>query len=202
MTEAAILHQVIRHQALLHLGQTGTWAAGTPPQGMCQGSAADASDQSTKLSRSFLDWLESPGCYWSAELDWSACFLTPWFTPHQSHLFFMPKRSCCEVLLMVCCLLLLMICFQVAVLCDVYGLFLLPAAGRHLPCHWYEGLVGWTAIHIPRYCSRVQCVMWICIKTPITQLALGGTLWKGCANYLQEAVFDFFRGIICNIVHY
>lgn len=59
--EAAILHQMIRHQALLHLGQTGTRAAGTPPQETCQGSAAGASDQSSKLSRSLLDWLESPG---------------------------------------------------------------------------------------------------------------------------------------------
>ncbi len=42
--------------------------------------------------------------------------------------------------------------FQVLVLCDVYGLFVFPAAGRHVFCHWCEGLVGRTAIHIPRYC--------------------------------------------------
>lgn len=46
--------------------------------------------------------------------------------------------------------------FQVAVLCDVYGLFLLPAAGSHLLCHWCKVLVGWKTIYFPRYCSFTE----------------------------------------------
>lgn len=51
----------------------------------------------------------------------------------------------------VCCFF-----FQVAVLCDVYGLFLLPAAGSHLLCHRCKVLVGWKTIYFPRYCSFTE----------------------------------------------
>ena len=40
---------------------------------------------------------------------------------------------------------------QVSVLRDVHGQPLLPAAGRHVRGHRPQGLVGGTAVHLPRY---------------------------------------------------
>lgn len=81
------------------------------------------------------------------------CVFTPLFTPcdwHFSDAQMLPLWSVADGLFLL-----------VAVLRDAYGLFLLSAAWRHVLCHWYEGLVSWTAIHVPRCLftnQKAQCI--------------------------------------------
>lgn len=148
--EATILAQLIAHQTLLHSRADRTRAAGTSPGGHMP---------RIRRWRFCSDAANCPVCWrgfggpgrYLHQCQIDRLFF---YTPCQrctAITLFLPKRCRGQVLLMVWSHV-----FQVAVLCDVHGLLLLPAAGRHLFCDWYEGMVGWTAICISRYCLFIN----------------------------------------------
>lgn len=146
--EATILAQLIAHQTLLHSGADRTRAGGTSP-GKWVGGVGMLRIRRWRFCGDAANcpvcWRGSggPGRYLH-QID-RLFFYTP-CNRCTAITLFLPKRRRGEVLLMVWSRV-----FQVAVLCDMHGLLLLPAAGRHLFCDWYEGMVGRTAICISRY---------------------------------------------------
>lgn len=128
--EATILAQLIAHQALLHLGADRTRAAGTSPGGTCHGSAGDtfAVMQQTVLFVAVALEVRTV-FYISLSTRLTGCSFTPLVNAVLLSLCLCPNAVAER-----CCVMVWSRVFQVAVLCDVHGLLLLPAAGRNLFC--------------------------------------------------------------------